>query len=64
MANIKLNDIKPAGAELFTDAESFLNELNETDINKIIGGGSTYARTCTGARTCATKQLPEFYLAG
>lgn len=55
MANIKVNDIKPAGAELFTDSESFFDELNESDLNKLIGGRlpqTTFAYTCTGARGC------------
>lgn len=38
MANIKINDIKPAGAELFTDSEGFLNEINEHELNNVLGG--------------------------
>jgi hypothetical protein len=38
MANIKINDIKPAGVEFFADSENFMSELNENDINYIIGG--------------------------
>ncbi|NEP34869.1 hypothetical protein [Moorena sp. SIO3B2] len=37
MANIKVNDIKPAGADLFTDDESFINELSNDELN-IVGG--------------------------
>ncbi|AFZ24511.1 hypothetical protein Cylst_2281 [Cylindrospermum stagnale PCC 7417] len=58
MANIKVNDIKPAGAELFTDSESFFDELNESDLNKLIGGlNSTFAYTCTGAAGCRRQPL-------
>lgn len=38
MANININDIEPAGAELFADSEGFLNELNEDEINNVLGG--------------------------
>jgi hypothetical protein len=39
MANIKVNDIKPAGTELFDDSESFMNNLSDSEINNILGGG-------------------------
>ncbi|MEH2081621.1 MAG: hypothetical protein V7K89_16945 [Nostoc sp.] len=51
MANIKVNDIVPAGFELFADSESFLNDLNENDVNYIKGGGFTLV--CTFAHSCA-----------
>ena len=38
MANIKVNDIKPAGAELFADSESFMNELSQDETNNVLGG--------------------------
>ncbi|NES84940.1 MAG: hypothetical protein F6K10_27990 [Moorea sp. SIO2B7] len=39
MAKIKVNELNPAGTELFTDSESFINELNESEsINQINGG--------------------------
>jgi hypothetical protein len=51
MANIKVNDILPAGFELFADSESFMNDLNENDVNYIKGGGFTLI--CTFAAHCA-----------
>ncbi|MBE9006233.1 hypothetical protein IQ259_14500 [Fortiea sp. LEGE XX443] len=36
MANITLNQLHVAGAELFQDSESFLNEM--TDVDAISGG--------------------------
>ena len=45
MANITLSELHNAGAELFQDSESFLNELQDVDA---ISGGTT---TTTGART-------------
>ncbi|KZL48119.1 MULTISPECIES: hypothetical protein [Cyanophyceae] len=38
MANITLSELNNAGAELFQDSESFLNELRDVDS---ISGGST-----------------------
>jgi hypothetical protein len=38
MANIKVNDIKPAGAELFGDSESFMKDLSDSEMNNLVGG--------------------------
>lgn len=38
MANIKVNDIKPAGADLFGDYESYMDKLVDSEINNIKGG--------------------------
>lgn len=38
MANIKVNDIKPAGAELFADSEGYLDELKSDEISNVLGG--------------------------
>ncbi|OPH10523.1 hypothetical protein [Cylindrospermopsis raciborskii] len=38
MANITISDLRPAGADLFSDSESYLNELTESEINSNIGG--------------------------
>ncbi|MFN6518647.1 MAG: hypothetical protein RMY29_029735 [Nostoc sp. CreGUA01] len=38
MANITINEIKPAGAELFVDSESFMHQLNDDEIMAIVGG--------------------------
>ncbi|MDZ8109384.1 MAG: hypothetical protein RM338_27665 [Nostoc sp. DedQUE12a] len=32
MANIKINNLSPAGSELFQDSESFLNELTDAEL--------------------------------
>lgn len=44
MANIEVNDINPVGSELFADSESFLNELNNDEMD--IQGG--FFMTLTG----------------
>ena len=38
MANIKINDIQPAGADLFADDESLLTELKDNEISAVFGG--------------------------
>lgn len=63
MANIEINELKPAGAELFSDSEGFMNELSDSELHNINGGAAlftrTWAATCGGsftdtwARNCA-----------
>jgi hypothetical protein len=55
MANIEINELKPAGAELFSDSEGFMNELSDSELADINGGRladytDTHAYTCNGAR--------------
>jgi hypothetical protein len=38
MANIDLNELNPTGSELFQDSESYLNEINEKEVDGVIGG--------------------------
>ena len=38
MAEIKLSELRPAGSELLEDSESFLNELNDRDLENVVGG--------------------------
>ena len=38
MSNIKVNDLKPAGADLFADDEGLLNELGVDELGNIVGG--------------------------
>ena len=37
MAKIKVNDIKPAGTELFADSQNFLTDLTDSELD-IMGG--------------------------
>ncbi|NEP34868.1 hypothetical protein [Moorena sp. SIO3B2] len=37
MANIKIDDIKPTGAQLFIDTESFIKDLQDNEL-KVAGG--------------------------
>lgn len=38
MPNIKINDLHPAGFELFSDSESYMNELGDGEFDSISGG--------------------------
>ncbi|WP_293075284.1 hypothetical protein [Moorena sp. SIO3H5] len=40
MADIKVNDLKPTGAELFFDTESFMNDLEYNEVTAVAGGGT------------------------
>ena len=40
MAEIKLSELRPAGSELLQDSENFLNELNEREIENVVGGNT------------------------
>lgn len=39
MASIKISDLRPAGYELFSDFENYMNEVSEEELN-IQGGGT------------------------
>ncbi|MEQ8972479.1 MAG: hypothetical protein RIE73_19060 [Coleofasciculus sp. C1-SOL-03] len=45
MASIAISDLRPTGTALFQDSESFLNELNENEIENVLGGGVIIAWT-------------------
>ena len=38
MTTIKIDNLKPAGAELFCDSESFINDLSNDELAYIHGG--------------------------
>ncbi len=46
MANIEINDLKSAGAELLIDSESFMNALGDDEMNLRGGDWSTFSRGC------------------
>ncbi|MDJ0732602.1 MAG: hypothetical protein QNJ47_00720 [Nostocaceae cyanobacterium] len=51
MANIKVNELSAAGAELLFDSESFLNELSNDEISSMMGGMGSY-RICPESIYC------------
>ena len=38
MANININDLECSGSDLLISSESFLKDLDETDVGQIKGG--------------------------
>ena len=40
MSEIKLSELRPAGSELLQDSESFLNELNDRELENVAGGNT------------------------
>ncbi|MEA5598440.1 hypothetical protein [Rivularia sp. UHCC 0363] len=38
MSTIKISDLHSTGAELFSDSESYMNELGDNELNDINGG--------------------------
>jgi hypothetical protein len=45
MASIKISDLRPAGSDLFSDSESYISELGDSELN-IINGGFTSSPVC------------------
>ncbi|WP_445249415.1 hypothetical protein [Microcoleus sp. OTE_8_concoct_300] len=45
MASIIISDLEPAGANLFRDSESFLQELTEQEVSDVLGGGFIFLWT-------------------
>ncbi|NEP91090.1 MAG: hypothetical protein F6K18_32140 [Okeania sp. SIO2C2] len=42
MAKINISDLNPAGADLFLDSESYLNDLTEGEMANTLGSGCWY----------------------
>lgn len=40
MATIKINNLNAAGSDLFSDSESYLNNLTDEELNRTQGGSS------------------------
>ena len=38
MANITISDLRPAGADLFSDSESYMHDLTDNELNVTQGG--------------------------
>lgn len=61
MSDIKIENISDlSGLELFADSEGFLAELDDNDINNVIGGMNTDVTTaetcCATSCTCPAAQ--------
>ncbi|NEO44494.1 MAG: hypothetical protein F6K55_10315 [Moorea sp. SIO4A3] len=54
MAKIKIKDIKPTGADLFKDSESFMNELSNDELEQAMGGGLVRVESVQFSCNCLT----------
>ena len=54
MAEIKLSELRPAGSELLQDSESFLNELNDRDLDNVVGGDTIDSVASQNSATVAS----------
>ncbi|NEO12819.1 MULTISPECIES: hypothetical protein [unclassified Moorena] len=53
MADIKINDLKPAGADLFADDEGLMQNLDDSLSGNVFGGLKSNNEICfTSARSC------------
>ncbi|HLO83401.1 MAG TPA: hypothetical protein VK203_00125 [Nostocaceae cyanobacterium] len=50
MASIKINNLQPTGLSLFSDSETFLDELKGNNLNAVNGGTSTPAAAAFTAK--------------
>lgn len=46
MATINISEIRPTGSNLFSDFESYMNELVDSELDSISGGGIVPPPTC------------------
>jgi hypothetical protein len=64
MATIKIDNLKPAGAELFDDSEGFMDKLSNDEFGSIYGGLAdsgchTNSGTCSCVGQAAFELAPE-----
>jgi hypothetical protein len=49
MASIAISDIRPVGQDLFFDTESFMADLNENELDRVVGGTEPVSMFFLGA---------------
>lgn len=45
MATISISDICPAGYDLLFDADKYMNDLNDNELNRVVGGTEPISAT-------------------
>ncbi len=45
MSTINISDLRSTGADLFSDSESYMSELGDSELDIINGGGISFAVT-------------------
>jgi hypothetical protein len=51
MANITISELRPAGADLFSDSESYLTDLTGSETLGTLGGGGSISICWENKRT-------------
>lgn len=47
MASIKIDNLQPAGSDLFNDSENYLHELSDQELDIVNGGKMDLICSCT-----------------
>ncbi len=45
MATINISDIRPAGYDLFSDDDKYMSDLNNDELNRVVGGTEPISAT-------------------
>lgn len=54
MVDVRIDDLQPSDAELFSDNESFLDELSEDELGLVAGGTAPLTLTASTAGCVAS----------
>jgi hypothetical protein len=57
MPTIKIDDLRPTGAELFSDSESYMNELGDGELELNYGGATPTIVVSISARVAAKSSM-------
>ncbi len=49
MATINISDIRPAGYDLFSDDDKYMSDLNNDELNRVVGGTEPISAIAIGA---------------
>lgn len=61
MPTIKIDDLHPTGAELFSDSESYLNELGDGELDLINGGTGFLIRSAIKGSRAVGRSIKAGY---
>jgi hypothetical protein len=48
MSTINIYDLHPAGSDLFSDSESYMNEMSEGELTNVLGGSGFWCGVAAG----------------
>ena len=60
MSNIKISNLHPTGSELFTDSESYMAELADSELDIINGGVWTTPVVSRVTNRIVTRQISRY----